>query len=337
MAKSLSAAEPGPSRVLFFAVVVRYNTNGSLDTSFGTNGIVETQNADACSAIALQTDGDIVLAGPNGIGFTAERYLSNGTLDPTFGTGGIETVDFVSGGTAGGLAVQPNGNILFASGTQLLVLSPTGQPALFRILGATSLALLPNGKILVAEAGGSVAQYTSNFTLDPDFGINGQFGTTGPANGMVVLADGKFLIGGSLNIGLSQIPPSPTGFAVSRYRSTGATDATFGTHGGVVTAVPNYPIVQTVSLGVQSSGDIVELANAISSTSTAAFALARYTPNGQLDPTFGANGIVTTSFPGTTYIAATAIAIQANGDIVAVGNFQTAQPSGFLLARYLGQ
>jgi hypothetical protein len=94
---------------------------------------------------------------------------------------------------------------------------------------------------------------------------------------------------------------------VSRYFGMGATDAKFGTHGGVLTALAGFPTIATSGLGVQSSGDIVVLGTAIASSVVPhVFALVRYTPTGQLDNTFGANGTVTTSFGN---INATALAI----------------------------
>ena len=82
--------------------VVRYNTDGSLDNTFGTNGIVTTDlllvSEDIAYSVALQTDGKIVLAGycDNGSNRDAAlvRYNSNGVLDNTFGTNGIVLTDF---------------------------------------------------------------------------------------------------------------------------------------------------------------------------------------------------------------------------------------------------
>ena len=95
--------------------VARYNTNGSLDTTFGTGGMVSTPSIEDVpfTAITLQTDGKIVaVAG----GFTAYvvRYTSAGVLDSTFGTGGIVTLSFINGPSASGVLVQPDGKILVA-------------------------------------------------------------------------------------------------------------------------------------------------------------------------------------------------------------------------------
>ena len=82
------------------------------------------------------------------------------------------------------------------------------------------------------------------------------------------------------------------------------------------------------------------LGTASASKTSQAFALARYTPTGQLDTTFGTSGSVTTAF-GTTTVAASGLAIQADSNIVAVGGYSTTKPNGtdvgFKLARYLGQ
>ena len=102
--------------------VVRYNTNGSLDTTFGTGGIVTTPvgsgNAIA-NALGIQSDGRIVAAGSfyNGSNdnFAVVRYNTDGSLDTTFGTGGIVTTPMGSGyDIAYSLAIQSDGRILAA-------------------------------------------------------------------------------------------------------------------------------------------------------------------------------------------------------------------------------
>lgn len=83
---------------------LRYNTNGSLDTSFGTNGIFtsdfQTGSDDVVYSLALQTDGKIVLAGysDNGSNKNAAilRLTASGTIDTTFGTGGKVLTDFIT-------------------------------------------------------------------------------------------------------------------------------------------------------------------------------------------------------------------------------------------------
>src|SRR5271165_4902290 len=275
-----------------FAVpgVARYNTDGSLDTTFGTAGIVSTPSLEdsPLTSIALQSDGKIVtVAG----GFTAFvlRYTTSGVLDSTFGTGGIVTLSFINGPLASGVLVQTDGNILVADNSLFRLLSNgqfdtsfgTGGAARTAGYPATGLALLANGKILVASSfsgtSGFISQYDSNGSLDTAFGIGGQLATPGTAPGLVLLETGDFVAGGSLTN--NTLRPSPgvsvSSFAVSRYLGAGIMDASFGTNGGTVTPVPGFPIVATTGVAVEPNGDIVMLGTGALLVQTA-FALARY-------------------------------------------------------------
>jgi|SRR5271167_3373449 len=336
--------------------VARYNTDGSLDTSFGTGGIVATPSIEdvPLTAITLQADGKIVaVAG----GFTAYvvRYTSNGVLDSAFGTGGIVTLSFINGPSASGVLVQPDGKILVADNDLFRFLSNgqfdtsfgTGGSARTAGYPATGLALLPNGKILVGSSvlgtSGFISQYDSNGSLDNTFGIDGQLASPGTAAGLVLLGTGDFLAGGSLTN--NSIRPfsgvAASGFAVSRYLGVGVTDASFGTNGGTFTPIPGYPSIATSGLAVQPSGDIVTLGTGSLLTQTA-FALARYTPTGQLDTTFGTNGMVVTSFGLAPSVSANGLAIQSDSKIVAVGRYLVFVPyhgydTAFKVVRYLSQ
>ena len=333
------------------AALARYNKDGSLDKGFGNAGVVVTPSLTPFTSITLQTDGKIVVAGPSGgLKINVARYTTKGSLDSTFGTGGIFTSGFIVGSDGpSNVIIQPDGKILVADGAMLRLLSDGqldtsfGTAGQATVLGSNtaSMALLPNGRILVGLAlatgdfasSGFVTRYKSNGNLDTSFGINGQLASAGPANRLVLLSTGEFLVDGSLANSLTG--PS-TGFAVSRYLGMGLADAKFATHGGVVTPVPNFPTIATSGLGVQSSGDIVTLGTASANFSNFVFALTRYTPAGKLDTTFGTNGIVTTSF-GSDYVTANALAIQSDDKIVAVGSYiDQSSDTGFKLTRYLG-
>lgn len=347
-------------------VAVRYNTDGSLDTRFGTVGIASVPGLTFPSAMTLQPDGKIVgvgfnIGGHSGrIGVTVVRFSSNGTLDSTFGTGGIALTGIFVADTICGVAVQLDGKILIADGA-LIRLLPNGQlDSSFGVggqagvlngnFGIPALALLPTGKILVSSgslfsgngylpSSSYVSRYNSNGSLDTNFAIGGMSGTTGPADALLLLSRGEFLVGGNLthsSTGFGTLS-IPIGFAVSRYQGVGTIDATFGSHGGAFTPVARFSTLVTSGLGVESTGDIVILGTASVPQNPQAFALARYTATGQLDTTFGTNGAVTTSF-GTTMVAANSLAIQSDDKIVVLGSFSTSQSvSGFKLARYLGQ
>lgn len=337
--------------------VARYHTNGTLDASFGTSGIVTISSIENAplSAIALQTDGKIVVSGST---FVA-RYSSKGVLDSSFGTGGIASLkDFFFGTTPTGLLVQPDGKILLADGALVRFLSDGqfdtgfGNAGIARTAGypATGLALLPNGKILVASSAlgtsGFISQYDSNGGLDTTFGIDGQLASPGTAAGLVLLGAGDFLAAGSLtNHSIQPFSGAvASGLTVSRYLGAGITDTSFGTNGGTVTYVPNFPIVATSGLALQSTGDIVLLGTA-TQTSEPVFALARYTASGQLDTTFGTDGTVVTSF-GTAQnppsVSANGLTIQSDGKIIAVGGYSIFVPyhgfdTAFKIVRYLGK
>jgi uncharacterized delta-60 repeat protein len=335
--------------------VARYNTNGSLDTTFGTNGITSLAGIEGVPimAIALQSDGKIVAVGENFV----VRFLSTGVLDSTFGTSGIASLgdDFI-GATPQGVVIQPDGNILVADRYLLRLLSngqfdtSFGTAGTARTAGypATGLALLPSGKILVVSSAlgtsGFISQYDSNGSLDNTFGIAGQLASPGSAVGLALLGTGEFIAGGSLtnNAILPVNGQAISGFAVSRYLSVGVTDATFGTNGGTFTAVPVYTTVATSGLAMQSSGDIVTLGTAIKSGRQHSHWLDTRGP-GQLDTTFGNNGTVVTNFGGgiqAPSVSANALAIQSDSKIVVVGSYSVFVPyhgvdTAFKILRYL--
>lgn len=156
--------------------LARYNTDGTIDSSFGTNGKVRTDWAgatDEAKAVVLQADGKILVAGSTGTGanakFALARYEVNGTVDSSFGQGGKVTGDFL--GKAASLHLQPNG--------QIIVTGTVG--------GGT------NGDF-------GVARYNANGTLDTSFGQGGKIVTDLGGNDSVsnaVLQDGKLTLVGT--------------------------------------------------------------------------------------------------------------------------------------------
>jgi uncharacterized delta-60 repeat protein len=103
--------------------VARYNPDGTLDTGFGTGGIVTTDfegGDDVAHAVAVQGDGRIVVTGSevtppiNAPNFALARYNSDGTLDTTFGPGGKVTTDFGTIDEAHAVAIQDDGKIVAA-------------------------------------------------------------------------------------------------------------------------------------------------------------------------------------------------------------------------------
>jgi len=306
--------------------LARFNSNGSVDGSFGTGGQVDTPFGFGLNAaLALQPDGKILLTGSD----VVARFDSNGQLDTTFGTGGVSTLPFFG---AAAIALQSNGKILIASAEEL-----------FDILGT----------------GGTIVRFNPNGTLDKTFGLFGQissvvsggvFGPSGSAavSSIVFQGDGKFIVAGAITSKLINPPGlNRTGFGLVRYNPNGGIDTTFGTHGGVLTNFGSNPNATAFALAIQSNGDIIAAGQAGSGDPLnpflvlpASLALSRYTSAGTLDTTFGSGGTVTTSL-GSNASAISSLAIQSDGKIVAAGSiFSLANAQSqaqAAVARYLAQ
>ncbi len=352
------------------AAVARYTTNGVLDSTFGTGGIVTLSQEGGSGAfgMALQPDGKIVVGTTlsSSFGLAVVRLTTNGNLDTTFGTNGVASVqpfnDLFFSPITGGIAIESNGDILVSAQagipfvgvvTRLLgngsvdTTFGSGGAAVL-VSGAPNLLLLPGGKFLVSSSFGpsAAAVYTSNGSLDTTFGLSGQVSSLG-GTAFIPVTGAKLVAVGSLVTATVPPPGSNTvGFAVVRYAASGSIDGTFGTRGGTTTNFPNEGYSVAMAAAAQSDGDIVavgvtEAESPAFGQEPSDFALARYTPNGQLDTTFGTDGLVTTAIGVSgSSASASAVAIQSDGKIVVAGeDVPTAgNPSlGFVLARYLAQ
>jgi uncharacterized delta-60 repeat protein/CSLREA domain-containing protein len=337
--------------------LVRYNADGSLDTTFGANGIVNTSfpglsDASAWS-IALQGDGMILVGGSANNGpvgeFVLARYTSAGVLDSSFGTGGKTVAAFAgySYAAAAGLAIQADGSIVVvgkadSGSAQFFALARYTSAGVldasfgtngevvsgvagFNVVIATGVAIQADGKIVLVgyASNGSIAdfalaRYTSAGTLDSSFGTGGE--TVSPFAGFLNGdATGlAILTDGKIVVGGYAYGGPNGGFALAQYTSTGALDSTFGTNGEVVTPFPGFGNPTARGLAVQSDGKLV-LAGSVDSGIGSRFALARYTQGGVLDASFGTSGQVVTPIAGFRYAAAYAVAIQPDNNIVAAG------------------
>jgi uncharacterized delta-60 repeat protein len=151
----------------FSDMLFRLNTNGTLDTSFGTGGVVNV-TGNGFFGLAIQSNGSIVTVGTEPGSFQVVRVLSNGKLDPSFGSGGLTPLIVVGGGQgapdSGSLALQSNGDIVVVEGSgnpslmvrytasgQLDSSFGTGGLVNLRYPNPTQVALQSTGKILVAS------------------------------------------------------------------------------------------------------------------------------------------------------------------------------------------
>jgi uncharacterized delta-60 repeat protein len=201
------------------------------------------------------------------------------------------------------------------------------------VIGAT---LQEDGRIVAAGQSGyqwfALARYRTDGSLDLSFGDQGRIRTRfGPglrasADDVAVQADRKIVVAGWAG-------NNYVSFALARYRPNGKLDPTFGGDGRVSTDFGrNAEAAEGVA--IQRDGRIV--AGGMASYYRE-FALARYQTDGSLDASFGNGGKVTTAFSGDGW--ASAVAIQADGRIVAVGTVGEVvgngiSSGGFALARY---
>ncbi len=205
--------------------IVRYNSNGSLDTSFDGDGKLTTDfgNAnDVAYNLVIQTDGKIVASGDRLV-----RYNANGSLDTSFGGTGIIRLE----GTATNLALENDGKIVIAGmtyGPALLRYNTDGSvDASFDGRGIndapipSSIAIQSDGKIVIASGtNGDFLLYRIKMdgSLDFSFGTHGavttDFGFTsdGPSS-MALQSNGKLIVAGISYSNASQI----LRFAVARY------------------------------------------------------------------------------------------------------------------------
>jgi uncharacterized delta-60 repeat protein len=296
--------------------LARYNSDGTLDITFGSGGKVTTDfmngSLDEADGIAIQTDGKIVVAGSSNLGTTVDfalaRYNSDGTLDTTFGSGGKVTTGFIGViSTAHCIAVQADGKIVAA--------------------GSTAITLTGSDFAL--------ARYNSDGTLDITFGSGGKvttdfYGADDVVFGIAVQVDGKIVAAGFSWTGDS----SRWDFALARYNSDGTLDTSFGSAGKVTTDINNNGSRDSASgIAIQADGKIVAVGTSAPIDDGWHFALARYNSDGTLDATFGSGGKVTTDFNSGSDDFASGISIQADGKIVAAGSSAYAD---FALARYIG-
>ena len=345
--------------------VVRYNTNGSLDTSFGTGGKVTTDIGSAdddAYSIALQTDGKIVVVGYTDNGsntdFAVVRYNTNGSLDTSFDSDGKLTTDIGTGTDdyAYSIALQTDGKIVVVgftynvSNSDFAVVRYNTNGSLDTSFGtggkvttsvgssdddANGVVIQSDGKIVVAGntyvgtfTDFAVVRYNTSGSLDESFGAGGIVTTSigsrnDFANEVVTQSDGKIVVAGSSSNGLDD------DFAVVRYNTNGSLDTSFGTDGKVTTNITDD---YAVSLVLQSDGKIV-VAGTVYIGSNLDFAVVRYNTNGSLDTSFGTGGKVTTNI-GSGRDEAFSVVLQSDGKIVVAGNTYVGTFTDFAVVRY---
>ncbi|MCB9106248.1 MAG: hypothetical protein H6633_18685 [Anaerolineales bacterium] len=355
--------------------LVRYNRDGSLDSTFNSTGIVTTSIGPSFGyAVAVQPDKKIIVAGvagrgdPNGSNFTVDfaiaRYTPTGGLDPTFNSTGVVTTPvnapFNPGNNA--LALQADGKIVVAGTSDVDFINDTSNIFIARYKengsldsgfnhtgivtthvsygfdGASAVTIQPDQKIIIAGASNStlaVARYTITGSLDSNFNGTGVITTPigdGSSGSAVALqSDGKIVVAGTT------VTNDDRDFVVVRYHHDGRLDKTFNGTGIAITDVGS-DFDRGFGLALQPNGKIVVVGDSGSTIDniTGDFTTIRYNHDGKLDTTFGATGIVTTSL-SIHKDEGHSVAIQADGKIVMAGHSVNGDDqSYFTVLRYLG-
>jgi uncharacterized delta-60 repeat protein len=350
--------------------IARFDSNGTLDNSFGNSGkVIQDIGSfdDYAYSLAIQADGKILLGGycnsASGWDFCIARFDSNGTLDTSFGTSGKVIQPIGSSHDHGySLAIQPDGKILLggycdggsgwdfciarfdSNGTLDNSFGNSGKVIQDISIGSSldygqSLAIQPDGKILLGGRCNSgsgldfcIARFDSNGTLDTSFGNSGkviQSISTGSSidygQSLAIQPDGKILLGGHCSNG------SNNDFCIARFNSNGTLDNSFGNSGKVIQDIDSDDYGN--SLVIQPDGKIL-LGGYCDDGVNINFCIARFNSDGNLDTSFGTSGKVIQPIIGSFVNFGNSLAIQLDGKILLGGSCQGVSNLDFCIARF---
>jgi uncharacterized delta-60 repeat protein len=281
--------------------LLRYNSDGSLDTTFNGSGKVitdmEFNSDDGCLSLIIQPDGKILAAGysTRNVNIALARYNSDGSLDSSFGEDGKVIMSVpadIFGGIAFSVVIQSDAKILIA--------------------GSVDVDFL-------------LIRYNADGSLDSSFGEDGivrtdigGFDFTDFGFSAALQPDQKIIVAGSAYT-------TTVSIGVARYNTDGSLDSSFGGDGKITTVVGSQCLASSVA--VQPNGLI--LVAGLSEAMNYDFALVRYDVDGSLDSSFGSNGIVTTDFNNGDDQAESVIFTSENKIVVTGSSLR-----GFAAARY---
>ncbi len=282
--------------------------SSGLDPTFGGDGRVSTVVGHGeAEAVLVQPDGGIVTFGrravSGGIDFALTRHDSDGNLDPGFGAGGIVTTDL-------GSQTDEAFDAAFDADGGFVVVGRTDGPGSNRNFG--------------------VVRYRADGSLDTGFGAGGIVetdfaGQVDQANAVAVQANGKIVVAGLA--ARTGVAGADNDFALARYLDDGTLDTSFGGD-GIVTSDLGTRTDIARALVVQPDGRIV-----VAGTVDDDVALVRYGDDGEVDTTFGRNGVTITEFGSDDF--ANGVALTSDGRILVAGHtLGTGLNTDFALMRY---
>jgi len=316
--------------------LVRYNTNGTLDLSFGNYGISKLPLYASLLSMQITTDNKIIIFGTSFLNTPYKpiliRCTSNGKLDSTFGDNGKILLNLSYPRLMA--LFQPDGKILLidrfkntATLDDFWIMRLNSDGSLDNSFGTegevktdlgnktqdivNAIALQPDGKIIAvgytnvsATEGDDFAmvRYNTNGTLDSTFGNGGiiiyDINSLDEWANLAIQPDGKIVVCGKVNM-------KDTGkinFIVARYNINGTLDSTFADEGKLIAWFGTYNRDIAVTVILQPDEKIIVGGSSAETLWNSTFALARINVDGTLDNTFGVNGIVITGFTDTEYI-----------------------------------
>lgn len=319
--KILVAASNGIllSELDFDFAIVRYNSNGTLDSGFGTNGILLSDFnsvSNEARSLQIQSDNKFIVAGtingdavsvnPN---FAIARYNENGSKDTSFGVNGLVSVNF---------GAVSNNLLLSEDRIECIKIQSDGK--IFAV-GFTS-------NISETTANFGIVRLNSDGSLDSSFGINGRiitsFGGDTVAYSIQILSDGKFIVCGN-----DYNDNDDNGnLAIAKYTANGILDTSYGIGGKAETNLTT--LAQIFSSELQNDGKLIVAGVALNAT--ADFVLFRFMTNGSLDTSFGINGRQMIDFGDDE--GAFASITQADGRIILGGGTYNGSTTDFTLLRF---
>ena len=293
-------------------VMARYFADGTLDGSFGEDGLVTTDiagGADAAFGAALAADDYIIVVGSARVGgnddFAIVRYEPDGDVDLTFGNQGKITTDFF------GLRDRAFAVAVFADNSIVVV----GDAIIG--FGATDFG---------------VARYDANGVLDPTFGQAGTgkvntdiAGGVDIAKNVVIEQGGSILVTGIITMGSSSAL-GHTGLA--RYTAAGVLDGSLGISG--TRSLANISLGE--GLAVQTDGRIL-VAGYASVAGHPHFAVMRLESSGSPDVSFGSMGLATAGFTAQDDYGRDVV-VDTAGRILVSGQSSNLSNPDFAVARF---
>jgi len=296
-------------------LVLRCNSDGSLDSTFGKGGVVTyrsqiKENKDLSFGVKFQSNARIVVVGATHNGKNYEpmilRYNSDGSLDSSFGKEGVVTYKGLSDADSWGraVAIQPDGRIV--------------------MVGVS---------YTTKKCDVLTVRYNADGSLDKGFGEGGVAPSSCPPGGrewgrsIAIQPDGKIIVAGNTRLGEN------TNILLLRYNANGKPDMTFGI-GGIAS---HQSMAQKGNWGqavaLLPDGKIVLVGNSLSGSKKEAY-IARCNSDGTMDSSFGKEGLVLANGPPDSNNWGFALITQPDGKIILVGYAQSGKNKDILVARY---